>query len=230
MTNNLNGFTKAENSIIFNNDISPQAFRLYLQFKYYAYIPKFKVCKSLMIKVSGLVDKTFDKYWKELKDLGLIKINSERCGKKNLYWFSLIIHKDIDKLDVISNDSKKAVNEKLSSSRQNNILDEIRKKLSLKDKKESKSEELYIDKRGENTKLIEGKTTLKLSKWQRFVAERLDKGMVLRTITEFLKRKGRTFTFFTDKYLDVLAHNGKEIKEDLIELLKKDECFIPIIT
>lgn len=162
MTNNLNGFTKAENNILFNNDISPQAFRLYLQFKYYACIPKFRVCKSLMIKVSALVGKTFDKYWKEFKDLGLIKINSERCGKKNLYWFSLIIGKD--KLGEISDKSKEVVNDKLSSNKENNILDEIRKKLSLKDKKESKSEELYIEKRGENTKLIEGKTTLRLSK------------------------------------------------------------------
>lgn len=230
MTNNLNGFTKAENSILFNSNISSQAFRLYLQFKYYACIPKFKVCKSLMIRVSGLVGKTFDKYWRELKDLGLIKINSERCGKKNSYWFSLIIDKSKNKLSRLNHESKGIDREKLSFNKDNNILDKIRKKLSFKDKKEKISKELYIDKRGENTKLIEGKTTLNLTKWQSFVVERLDKTIVLQTITEFLKRKGRTFTFFTDKYLDVLAHNGGEIKKDLIRFLKKEDYFVPINT
>lgn len=89
MNMNYSGHTKADNIILFDNRISSQARILYFQFKHFSTIPNFVIRKSTMIKVSGLKGNTFDKYLKELKDLGLIFVNRIRVGNKYEYYYTL---------------------------------------------------------------------------------------------------------------------------------------------
>ena len=82
MNTKYSAHTKADNIILFDNSISSQAKILYFQFKYFSTILNFVIRKAIMIKVSGLKGNTFDKYLKELKDLGLIFVNRVRVSNK----------------------------------------------------------------------------------------------------------------------------------------------------
>lgn len=66
-------FTTVPNEIVTDAKISPMARTLYMIIKHYITIPKFVLYKSTLKKAFGCgSDNTFDKYWKELKDLGLL--------------------------------------------------------------------------------------------------------------------------------------------------------------
>ncbi|MDZ4993310.1 hypothetical protein GNF80_10080 [Clostridium perfringens] len=89
------GFTKVDNSILFNSNLSNNSKLIYIFIKHYSSISNFKLSKSLLLKDSGLSKNTLEKSLKELKEKGLIFLNSERHGSKNIYWYSLLEVKDI---------------------------------------------------------------------------------------------------------------------------------------
>jgi len=82
------GFTKADNSILFNSELSNNAKLVYIQIKFYSNIDGFKLSKSLILKDSQLSINTFDKVIKELRQAGLVFQYTEKQGKKNIYWYS----------------------------------------------------------------------------------------------------------------------------------------------
>ena len=81
----MNGFTKLDNSILFNNAISANAKILYAQFYHYSTIPNFVIRKSTVMKASGMKKNTFEKYMRELKVFGLIGLKETRIGNKYEY-------------------------------------------------------------------------------------------------------------------------------------------------
>lgn len=83
----IKGFTKADNSILFNSNLSNNAKLVYIQIKYYSNLEGFRLSKALILKDSQLSVNTFDKVIKELKDAGLVIQNVAKDGKRNIYWY-----------------------------------------------------------------------------------------------------------------------------------------------
>lgn len=83
----IKGFTKADNSILFNSNLRNNAKLVYMQIKYYSNLEGFRLSKALILKDSQLSVNTFDKVIKELKDAGLVIQNVAKDGKKNIYWY-----------------------------------------------------------------------------------------------------------------------------------------------
>lgn len=81
----MNGFTKLDNAILFDNTLSAQAKILYTQFYYYSTIPNFVIRKTTIMKASGMKKNTFEKYLRELKEHGLITLKETRIGNKYEY-------------------------------------------------------------------------------------------------------------------------------------------------
>lgn len=114
----IKGFTKADNSILFNTNLSNNAKLIYLQIKYYSSIPNFKLSKFVILKDSGLSVNTFNKVIKELKEAGLVKQVTERNGKSNIYWYTLAEFKvEKEKIEI---KNKKKINTKKSNLDGNN--------------------------------------------------------------------------------------------------------------
>ena len=67
--------------------------------------------------------------------------------------------------------------------------------------------------------LIEGKTGLELSKWQKFVTKKMDGTLLLQTIGNYIIKNGRTFTFLISLYTDLLSKKNLFTKE-LAKLFK----------
>lgn len=82
------GFTKANNAILFNSNLSNNLKLVYIQIKFYSNIDGFKLSKTLILKDSQLSVNTFDKVIKELRQAGLVFQYTEKQGKKNIYWYS----------------------------------------------------------------------------------------------------------------------------------------------
>lgn len=59
-----------------------------------------------------------------------------------------------------------------------------------------------------NISLIEGKTGLTLTNWQKYVAKKMDKVYLLRAIGKWKRKKGRKFTFLISLYTDMLCKDG----------------------
>ena len=144
MNINYSGHTKADNTILFDNGISSQARILYFQFKHFSTIPNFVIRKTIMIKVSGLKGNTFDKYLKELKDLGLIFVNRVRVGSKYEYYYTLEEQKQV--VQIIEEKQAKITTESLDSS-QSIIIEQAGIKLTDKQKKVCKHMDILVLKR-----------------------------------------------------------------------------------
>lgn len=157
MNTKYSGHTKADNIILFNNSISSQAKILYFQFKYFSTIPNFVIRKAIMIKVSGLKGNTFDKYLKELKDLGLIFVNRVRVSNKYEYYYTL----EEQKQELLVSEEKKAkiTTESLDSS-QSIIIEQAGIKLTDKQKKVCKHMDIIVLKRVLNSRKIKNATGL----------------------------------------------------------------------
>lgn len=157
MNTKYSGYTKADNIILFDNMISSQAKILYFQFKYFSTIPNFVIRKAIMIKVSGLKGNTFDKYLKELKDLGLIFVNRVRVSNKYEYYYTL----EEQKQELLVSKEKKAkiTTESLDSS-QSIIIEQAGIKLTDKQKKVCKHMDILVLKRVLNTQKIKNATGL----------------------------------------------------------------------
>lgn len=157
MKTNYSGYTKADNRILFDNSISSQARILYFQFKHFSTIPNFVIRKSVMIKVSGLKGNTFDKYLKELKNLGLIFVNRVRVGNKYEYYYT--IEEQKQNVQVGEEREIKITTESLDSS-QSIIIEQAGIKLTDKQKKVCKHMDILVLKRVLNSQKIKNATGL----------------------------------------------------------------------
>lgn len=157
MNTNYSGHTKADNTILFDNSISSQARILYFQFKHFSTIPNFVIRKAIMIKVSGLKGNTFDKYLKELKELGLIFVNRVRVGNKYEYYYTLEEKKQ--EAPVGEEKQTKITTESLDSS-QSIIIEQAGIKLTDKQKKVCKHMDILVLKRVLNSQKIKNATGL----------------------------------------------------------------------
>lgn len=157
MNINYLGHTKADNTILFDNSISSQARILYFQFKHFSTIPNFVIRKSTMIKVSGLKGNTFDKYLKEIKDLGLIFVNRIRVGNKYEYYYTL--EEQRQEYPKVEDRKNKITTESLDSS-QSIIIEEAGIKLTDKQKKVCKHMNIIVLKRVLNSYKIKNATGL----------------------------------------------------------------------
>lgn len=157
MNINYSGHTKADNTILFDNSISSQARILYFQFKHFSTIPNFVIRKATMIKVSGLKGNTFDKYLKELKDLGLIFVNRVRVGNKYEYYYTL--EEQNQEATVGKNKQTKIITESLDSS-QSIIIEQAGIKLTDKQKKVCKHMDILVLKRVLSSHKIKNATGL----------------------------------------------------------------------
>ena len=97
-----NGYTKLDNVILYDSNISAQAKILYMQFINYSTIPNFVIRKATMIKVSGMKLNTFDKYLKELKDLKLVEVHATRVGNKYEYHYTVAANLEDQKEEITS--------------------------------------------------------------------------------------------------------------------------------
>ena len=157
MKTNYSGYTKADNRILFDNSISSQARILCFQFKHFSTIPNFVIRKSVMIKVSGLKGNTFDKYLKELKNLGLIFVNRVRVGNKYEYYYT--IEEQKQNVQVGEERETKITTESLDSS-QSIIIEQAGIKLTDKQKKVCKHMDILVLKRVLNSQKIKNATGL----------------------------------------------------------------------
>lgn len=83
------GFTKIDNSVLFDLDLTPAAYMLYSKVKYFATIQGFKINREHIKSVSGYGETSFRRAWKELKDKGLLIQTKERIKGKFEYTYEL---------------------------------------------------------------------------------------------------------------------------------------------
>lgn len=76
------GFTKVDNSIIFDMNLSLEALGLYIKLKHLSTIENFKINREYVKSISGYGETAFRRVWKELKDKGvLIETKSRNKGR-----------------------------------------------------------------------------------------------------------------------------------------------------
>ena len=81
------GFTQVSNLVIFDQDISGEAFRLYMVIKQFAWTRGFAwPGQKRLGEILGMSERTVRSLLRELENRGLIEI--QRCGltKPNIYW------------------------------------------------------------------------------------------------------------------------------------------------
>lgn len=84
-----NGFTKIDNSIIENENLSFDAKGIYMVISRYISIPNFKINKSHIKSVTGLGLIRFNRAWKELKEKGLLIQTKTSVNGRFEYAYSL---------------------------------------------------------------------------------------------------------------------------------------------
>lgn len=84
-----NGFTKIDNSIIENENLSFDAKGIYMIISRYIGIPNFKINKSHIKSVTGLGLIRFNRAWKELKENGLLIQTKKSVNGRFEYTYSL---------------------------------------------------------------------------------------------------------------------------------------------
>ena len=180
----IKGFTKIENSILFNSNLSLQARVIYAQIKYYSNIPNFKLSKSLILKDSGLSVNTFDKIIKELKEAELIVLNTERKGKKNIYWYCIKEKSDkkksgMDSKGEIPADEQINIDEALQENKVIYITGVREKQEIIK-----KSKQMMIDNH-ENVRLARSVVNIDASKFDKEILSMASTEFVRSTIKKF---------------------------------------------
>lgn len=195
----MTGYSRIDNSILLNSNLSLEAKGLYSIIKHFSTIPGFKIKRSHILSISGYGEKAFRRVWKELKEFGLLVESKTRQGSKWIYSFTLGTLKEI--VTNVKEGVKKAID----------VVKNATSKL-----------------KNDNTKLIEGKTGLTLSKWQSYVAGTMDNVLLVQALGKFIKSKGKKFTFLIDCYLDILAKNRVDITLDLLKLFKKEDSMLPV--
>lgn len=101
-----NGFTKIDNSIIFDSNISLEALGLYIKLSHFSNIKSFSIKRDYIKSISGYGETAFRRVWKELKDKGLLietKINN-----KGRYEYSYTLRTNENHESVVSTEKKEA--------------------------------------------------------------------------------------------------------------------------
>lgn len=170
------GYTKADNSILFNSNLSNNAKLLYIQIKFYSNINGFKLSKSLILKDSQLSVNTFDKVIKELRQVGLVFQYIEKQGKKNIYWYST----NELKVGIDSNGNKPLENQIDLT----DITEEDEKVNVVKQSRQTK-----IDNH-ENVRLVRSVKDVNIdkSKFDKDILTFADNDLVRKTVKEFKKK------------------------------------------
>ncbi|MBW9157220.1 hypothetical protein [Clostridium tagluense] len=80
------GFTKINNSIIFDEDLSLEALGLYAKLQYLSTIDNFSIHREHIKSISGYGETAFRRVWKELKSKGVLIEN--RTSNKGRYEYT----------------------------------------------------------------------------------------------------------------------------------------------
>jgi hypothetical protein len=83
------GFTKIDNCILLDSDLSLEAKGLYAMIKHLSTIPNFKIARDYVKKISGYGETAFRRVWKELKEARLLLENKLRDKGKYVYQYTL---------------------------------------------------------------------------------------------------------------------------------------------
>ncbi len=83
------GFTKIDNYILLDTDLSLEAKGLYAILKHLSTIPNFKIARNYVKSISGYGETAFRRVWKELKEIGLLIEIKARNKGKYVYTYTL---------------------------------------------------------------------------------------------------------------------------------------------
>lgn len=100
------GFTKIDNSIIFDSELSLEALGLYIKLQHLASIPNFSIKRDYIKSISGYGETAFRRVWKELKDKGVLTEVKTRSKGKYEYTYTLTGQAD-NKKAAIPEEQKK---------------------------------------------------------------------------------------------------------------------------
>lgn len=88
------GFTKIDNCILLDEELSLEAKGLYAILKHLSGIPNFSIRRDYIKSVSGYGETAFRRVWKELKDKGLLLETKLREKGKYIYKYILKTNED----------------------------------------------------------------------------------------------------------------------------------------
>lgn len=206
----IKGFTKAENSILFNSELSNNAKLIYLQIKYYSNIPNFKLSKTLILKDSKLSVNTFDKVIKELKEFNLIYQYQAKEGKKNIYWYST------EKLNTnIDSTGNEPIEGQINLDEALEVTGATEKVEAIKQSKQSR-----IDNH-KNVRLVRSVVDIDKSKFDKDILTLADEALVRNVVNSFRVKaeKVKSKSFF----------NAKTIRNMLIQEYYNNEKNFPTV-
>ena len=83
------GFTKINNSIIFDLNLSLEALGLYAKLQYLSTIDNFSIHREHIKSISGYGETAFRRVWKELKDKGILIENKTSNKGRYEYMYTL---------------------------------------------------------------------------------------------------------------------------------------------
>lgn len=104
------GFTKINNSIIFDADLSLEALGLYVKLQYFSTIDNFSIKRDYVKSISGYGETAFRRVWKELKDKGVL-IES-KTSNKGRYEYTYTLKPNQDDKKVVDTVDKKKIKPK----------------------------------------------------------------------------------------------------------------------
>lgn len=97
------GFTKIDNKILFDSNLSLEAIGLYIKIKHLYSIPNFVIRREYIKSISGYGETAFRRVWKELKEKGVLtEIKNRNKGK---YEYTYIL-KNAEKSKTTVKDDK----------------------------------------------------------------------------------------------------------------------------
>ena len=86
-------YTKIDNSVLLDKNLSLEAKGLYAIIKYYSTIPGFSLHREHIKSVSGYGETAFRRVWNELKDAGLLEHTKTRKNGRINHVFTLVVEK-----------------------------------------------------------------------------------------------------------------------------------------
>lgn len=106
------GFTQISNKLIFDLDLSGNAFLLYAKIQHHEGKKNFKLNREHVKSISGYGETAFRKAWKELKDKGILVQTRKRKNGKFVYEYDLNFKVEPKEKEVVKNDSVKKESQK----------------------------------------------------------------------------------------------------------------------
>ena len=86
-------YTKIDNSVLLNENLSLEAKGLYSIIKYYSTIPGFSLNREHIKSISGYGETAFRRVWSELKEAGLLEHTKTRKNGRINHVFTLVVEK-----------------------------------------------------------------------------------------------------------------------------------------